>query len=40
MKMTKQKEKRKKRMKKVISLLLSAAMVLSLTAVEVMADDV
>lgn len=40
MKMTKQKEKRKKRMKKVISLLLSVAMVLSLTAVEVMADDV
>jgi len=40
MKMTKQEEKRKKRMKKVISLLLSAAMVLSLTAVEVMADDV
>lgn len=40
MKMTKQKEKRKKRMKKVISLLLSVAMVLSLTAVEVVADDV
>ena len=40
MKMTKQNEKRKKRMKKVISLLLSVAMVLSLTAVEVMADDV